>query len=182
MNKDPDRWENAFIDKLRRLAPLGAPEHWDRATLAELRRGLGKDVSYLLCRVGWLFNGVPDSDHALADAALVASLFASYPEANGSDSLGAAFRRLPESESIEKRFVALVDCARDDLPGRLRQAVSLLKAKDVALSWAELLNDLRCWDYESRRVQWKWSRAFWAEKRAEQPEAEPVIVVESSND
>jgi CRISPR system Cascade subunit CasB len=183
MSTDSDRWEARFVAGLRALAPPADPAHWDRATLAELRRSLGKDFTYLLPRTGWLFRAVPD--FALEDAALLASLFASYPEAAGHDSVGAALRRLPETESVQKRFIALVDSSREDLPGRLRQAVSLLKAKDVALGWAELLTHLRNWGHESRWVQWRWSRDFWAEARSEQAEAEvepePIVVPASAN-
>src|SRR5262249_5333365 len=108
MSKDSDRWERAFIDKLRALAPPNDRKRWDRATLAELRRGLGKDAGYVLARTGRLFSAVPD--WGLEDAAAVAALFASYPEADGTDSIGAAFHRLPESDSVTRRFIALADC------------------------------------------------------------------------
>ena len=55
--------------------------------------------------------------------------------------LGASFARLAqatESESIEKRFVALLNCRRDDLHAHLRHAVGLLKSKDIPVDWAQL--------------------------------------------
>ena len=65
------------------------------------------------------------------------------------------------SESLEKRFVALLNCHGDDLPNHLRQAVSLLKAKDVAVNWHQLLRDVLYWDHEARFVQQQWAREFW---------------------
>jgi CRISPR system Cascade subunit CasB len=186
MSKESDRWVGPFIDKLLALAPPDAPERWARGTLAELRRGLGKDVSYILARTGRLFNGVPEHPpNALDDAGLIASLFASYPKGGGEGNLGAAFRTLRErtgSDSVEKRFVALVDSSKEGLPGRLRQAVLLLKAKDVTLSWTDLLHHVRNWDRPSRWVQGKWTREFWQEGRPEQPQADAVTVIVSTNE
>jgi CRISPR system Cascade subunit CasB len=179
MSDERNRWQSAFIEKLRALAPPTRTEAWDRATLAHLRRGLGKGVGCLLYRVGWLFAGVPDT--AVEDAVLLVSLFASYPEATGDEGLGAAFHRLQENPSVEKRFVALVDSDKEELPGRLRQAVSLLKAKSVSLGWARLLADLRSWDSEFRWVQRRWAREFWAEDRNERSEINPNVVIESPN-
>lgn len=174
---DKEDWKTRFIAKLQELE-----KEEDRATLAELRRGLGKDVTYLLAHVGWLFAGIPD--YGLDDAALIAALFASHPKPGGDGSLGSAFRQLcqrTESESIEKRFVALLDSDREDLPDRLRHCVSLLKAKDkeIPVGWWQLLTDLQRWNYDSRWVQKKWSRDFWAEAPSEEPTVESTTA--SSN-
>jgi CRISPR type I-E-associated protein CasB/Cse2 len=175
MSEDRNAWQRDFLRRLRALAPGTKGKDWDRATLARLRHGLGKDAAFLLYRAGWLFAGVPDP--ALEDAALVASLFASYPDSGRDSSLGAALRPLRQSESVAKRFAALVDSHREDLPGRLRQVVSLLKANNCPLGWGLLLEHLRGWDHESRWVQKRWSRDFWEEDRADRadrPEAETV--------
>jgi CRISPR type I-E-associated protein CasB/Cse2 len=165
-------WEKDFIDQLRSLA---APPNPDRATLAELRRCLGCDLGRALSRVGRLFNRVPD--YALDDAVLVATLFAFHPGPGSGGSLGEAFHELRAragSDSIGKRFVALLDSAKEDLPGRLRQAVSLLKSKEIALDWEQLLTDLRCWEQPSRRVQRDWARKFGEERWAQPPSAGTV--------
>src|SRR5262245_36207580 len=124
---EKDEWKVRFIDRLLALAPLGRPESWDRATLAELRRCLGKDVSYALTRIGWLFASVPD--WALDVAALVAALFASHFESRGEGCLGASFRYFRDSggsESAERRFVTLLNSEKEDLPDRLRHLVTLM--------------------------------------------------------
>jgi CRISPR system Cascade subunit CasB len=167
---DKDKWVGDFVGDLQRLADHGKP---DRATLAELRRCLGGDLGRALHRVGWLFSRVPD--FALDDALLVAGLFASHQGHAAGFGLGKAFRDLKDrtgSDSVEKRFVALLDSDREDLGGRLRQAVSLLRSKDIPLDWGQLLTDLRGWAWPSRRVQREWARAFWEERRAEPPSAE----------
>jgi CRISPR system Cascade subunit CasB len=165
---DKSDWKKDFTAKLLRLAEPPDP---DRATLAELRRCLGHDLGRVLYRVGWLFNRI-QSDAALSDAMLVAALFASHQGNRAGASLGTAFRDLRDltgSESIEKRFVALLDSAKEDLPAKLRQAVSLLKAKEIALDWEKLLPNLRQWENESRCVQRLWARDFWKVREAESP-------------
>jgi CRISPR system Cascade subunit CasB len=169
---DTKGWEKQIIEKLRRLA---APPDPDRAALAELRRCLARDLGRTLSRAGRLFNRVPD--YALEEAALVAALFASHPRHEQGVRLGDAFRELRDETargSAEKRFVALLDSEREDLPGRLRQAVFLLRSYEVALDWEQLLTDLRRWDQPSHPVQRDWARRFWQERRAETPAAGAV--------
>jgi CRISPR system Cascade subunit CasB len=137
----------------------------DRAALAKLRRGLGKEPGTVMEMHGlvqpWLPPGLERSQE---DACyLIASLFASHPEPGGRGSLGAAFARLKkESDSVEKRFVALLNSDEDDLPSHLRHAVSLLASGGVPLEWAWLLYDVQHWGHPDRFVQRRWSRDFWA--------------------
>jgi CRISPR system Cascade subunit CasB len=172
---EKDAWKGRFIERLLALAPPGRPQAWDRGTLAELRRGLGKDASRALIRAGWLFRDVPG--WGLDGAAVVAALFASHPEHAAGIRFGRAFRRYCDdagSESAGKRFVALLDSDNDDLPDRLRHAVTLLKAKGIAPDWGLLLNDVLRWDSPHRTAQRQWSRDFWAERAAEGPEPAPA--------
>ncbi len=177
---EPADWRCSFIERLRALAPPDDPANWDRATLAELRRGLGKDVSHTLIRVGWVLNRVP-KEWALESAGLVAGLFALHPLPGSPVSLGKGFRRLREktgSESVEKRFVHLLDSSREELDDRLRHAVSLLKAKDIAVDWLDLLKHVLGWDSETRWAQKTWATDFWAEGRGDEADAadQPVTV------
>jgi CRISPR system Cascade subunit CasB len=188
MSDDRD-WRTPFLERLRRLAPPGDPGLWDRATLAELRRGLGKDASHTLIHAGRLFGGVPSAVRAQDDAVLVATLFASHPDDRGGVSLGRAMRELrdkTDSESVEKRFVRLLDCAREDLDGHLRHAVALLKAKDIAVDWADLLRRVCEWDYSDRRSQRSWANDYWTERdRAAFDDGETVpeaITVEGASE
>src|SRR6266536_5949977 len=65
--------------------------------------------------------------------------------------------------SLERRFVVLLNAHADDLPEHLRQAISLLKSKDKPIHWLRLLLDLKQWDREDRRVQRLWAKGFWGE-------------------
>src|SRR5207248_2096309 len=146
------------------LAPPDREDQWDRATLARLRRCLGKDTAAALIDVGWLFP--MRSERAQDDAVLVATLFASHRVSRPDVSLGSAFRELREktgSDSVEKRFTALLAARRDELPGRLRQAVSLLKSQNIALDWALLLKHVLSWDRPDRRVQRNLAGHYWDE-------------------
>lgn len=147
----------------------------DRASLAALRRGLGRSPGGAaeMCRfvVPWLPPGTSVWEEQ--SYYLVASLFAWHQGTwRGSDTegevwtnLGASFARLADAlgglDRVEPRFVALLNSYRDDLPERLRHVVGLLRSEDIPIDWARLLHDLRGWHWESRAVQRAWARAFW---------------------
>ena len=175
-----EAWIGRLVGRLKSLVPEGREP--DRATLAKLRRGLGKKVGQAGERDVWLFRSLEGAAPKDEDpAALIASLFAMHPK-NSNDGLGTAFRRLfearGESASIEKRFAALLDADAEDLPGRLRQAISLLKP-DFPIDWRTLLQDLVDWDRERRPVQRRWAREFWAGRSADEaPESETPHVEE----
>lgn len=165
----PSERDVRFVAFLERLVAEG-----DRASLAALRRGLGRPGSaaevYRFV-VPWLPPGVPPWEETAYY--LVASLFA-WHQRSWSDSgiedemspnLGASFARLADAlggvDRVEARFVALLNSHREDLPDRLRHIVGLLRSGDVPIDWAQLLQDLKGWDWESRAVQRAWAKAFW---------------------
>jgi CRISPR system Cascade subunit CasB len=134
-------------------------------------------LDYTLGRVGWLFRRVPDS--ALDAATLAAGLFAwvkgDCRQTKGVN-FGAAFGAgltLEERQQREKRFIDLLDADADDLPYKLRQAVTLIARDAVGLDWVLLIRHLRHWGNADRWVQKEWSRGFWAV-----PEAEPTTANE----
>lgn len=171
--------DGRFIEYLEQLA-----EREDRAALAALRRGLGKAPGEAAEMHPHVVRFLPYNSHPQRDEVyyLVAALFAWHPQPWHGDeemerltNLGASFARLSrqdESDSIEKRFVALLNCHRDDLPDHLRQAVGLLRAHEIPVDWAQLLRDIHGWGWESRSVQRAWARAFWGQPDEEAPEAD----------
>lgn len=144
----------------------------DRAMLAALRRGLGQlpgDAPEMLPYV------VPFSSKSRWTervAFLVASLYALHPEHISRGNMGAHVRQIDpqgdNSDAIERRFTALMRIEPDDLDAPLRQMVSLLKSKDIAINWHELMSDLLAWnDPEKRRkVTLRWANAFWNPKQS----------------
>jgi CRISPR system Cascade subunit CasB len=70
------------------------------------------------------------------------------------------------SESIEKRFIALLGADADNLEEYLRQIVTLLAADDCGLDYIALLNDLPYWlnpnATEKRdQIRQRWARDFY---------------------
>jgi CRISPR system Cascade subunit CasB len=158
------------------LASLAGREDGDaRAALAALRRGLGKEPGEAAEAARYVFpwlrrDALPQQVDAYFQ---VAALFATHqlPWHRGENdrtlNLGGSFRRLAgpagsdEDAGAERRFVALLNAHPDELDRHLRHAVSLLKAHEVPIDWAQLLRDVQEWTYEGRPVQLDWARAFW---------------------
>jgi len=76
-----------------------------------------------------------------------------------------------ESDSVEKRFLALLDADRDQIAFRLRQAVALVKG---GLDFARLLDDLLGWFSPERRVQARWAREFYGTEASEEEKEKEV--------
>jgi len=172
---DQLEFDRRFVEHLEDLVKTE-----DRGALAALRRGVGKPPGAAAemhpIVVPWLPKSVTLRD--IEPYYLTAALFAIHQETwhpgkgtRTPTNLGASFailRDLREGESLEKRFAALLNSHREDLPEHLRHAITLLKSRDVPVDWATLIRDIRGWDCEDRRVQLAWSRAFWGQ----QPEKE----------
>lgn len=164
----PKPLEDAFVRYLISLEPdknLGA--------LAALRRGLSGEPRTVAAVFPYVVPYLPTTATLAEQQAyeLVAALFATHREhwyvQRGQRELrnmGASFARLSlnrAKESLEKRFVALLNASGEDLRYHLRHAVALLKASDISIDWAQLLRDVQEWGDEDRPVQRAWARAFW---------------------
>jgi CRISPR system Cascade subunit CasB len=142
----------------------------DRAALAELRRGVGSFPDGIPRMARYVERFVPDGAPLRVQDAyyLVAGLFAMHQKDRRSErgryNLGASFRRVrneTDSDSIDKRFLALLDAAPEDAHVHLRHAFSLMKSRDIDVDYEQLLRDLRWWSSEGRNVQRAWARAYW---------------------
>ncbi len=147
-----------------RLTALAEPDSPNRAALAHLRRGLCGPPDYTLARVGWLFSTVPNSalDHAVLAAGLFAWVRGRCGQAPGVN-FGAAFGAgltVEQKQRRERRFIDLLDTDADDLPYKLRQALTLVEG--AGLDWALLVRHLAQWGHPDRWVQRDWARGFWA--------------------
>jgi CRISPR system Cascade subunit CasB len=167
-------WAVELVDELTGLADPANP---NRAALAHLRRGLDHTLDYTLGRVGWLFRRVPA--FALDQAVLAAGLFAwtkGECQHTAGWNFGKAFGAgltLEQKQQREKRFIDLLDTDAEELPYKLRQAVTLLARGSVGLDWALLIRHIGRWAYPDRQVQRDWARDFWA---AAEPEPDVTIV------
>jgi len=162
----------AFIDHLVRLAD---PEN-DRGPLAILRRGASgepRDLTRLYPLVLPWVDRDEDEDAYIQTACL----FGLYPtkpknKARGV-SLGQALQKYfvetGRRQSVEDRFVALLQCHRDELSEHLRHAVNLVKDAKLPLRWTDVLKALRRWDepeHAPNHPRRQWARDFWGLSRA----------------
>jgi CRISPR system Cascade subunit CasB len=155
----------------------------DRPLMASLRRGLAQPNSAEVSRVvqPWLSE---DSVRWLEDAYYtIAPLFALHHEDIAEHgNMGSHFRALAESmkpsysdelpRSVERRFMQLLACGPNDLNDLLRQAVSLLRSKEIAVNWQQLLKDILAWKHSDDRrdhIRREWSRRFWRSDRRINP-------------
>ena len=205
--RQPSDKDRNFVEYLEGLAPADAETNGahlarGRAALAALRRGVGREPGENLepyrYLAPWLASASWDEERAYY---LIATLFATHrtswpPNDSGPTerrhNLGASLSVLAaqlkdgEAESeqtpIDRRIVALLNCSREDLPHHLRQAVALLKSKDVPVDWLQLLKDVRRWDRRDSPVQRAWARAFWGNEGGGQHTDLPFAVEAADGD
>ena len=141
----------------------------NRAMLAALRRGLGAQPGEEPAMFPYVVPFVRDWNED--DIYLIAALFALHPSSTSSGNIGDHLRRLAadegNAEATERRFVQLLRMRRETLEPRLRQQVSILKAKDIPVNWHQLMADLHNWDHPDRFVQRRWAGAFWRANQSE---------------
>ena len=146
--------EHPFVQRLYELAARK-----DRAALAELRRSFANPLTALPYVVPFLRREASRREEDTL--VLVAGLFALHP-VRGSLSLARAMRISAEkSESVGLRFQALLDSDAEDLPTHLRHAVALVRSKELAIDYDDLLQTVRWWRSDDRNRQRRWARDFW---------------------
>jgi len=154
-----DEKQKSFIGHLLNLAKEGQE---DRRALADLRSGLGKKPGEMARVHKHIVPYLPKNNYNDRWYYATATLFGSFPKYKNGYSLGRAFRTLrAKSDSMEARFIALINAHPDDLDDHLRHAVSLLKANEQPLDWFRLLYDLIQWDHPDGHVQLRWARDFY---------------------
>ncbi len=158
--------DDPFIAFLKRLK-----KEENRAALAALRRGLGYPPGRMAEMHPYVMPFLPHEGWTWESETyyIIAALFALCPEPGGHGNLGATYQRVFQdrgrAESIEKRFVAMLNCHRDDLAGHLRQAIGLARSTEVPVDWQQLHRDIRHWDHPEGFVQRNWARGFWGAAR-----------------
>ncbi|NLX43893.1 MAG: type I-E CRISPR-associated protein Cse2/CasB [Chloroflexi bacterium] len=178
-----------FVERLEDLA-----NREDRGALAALRRGLGQPAGTVSAMYPWVVPWLPENCPPWTEATYytVASLFALHPSSGRDANLGVSLRRAGGSDSsaggdagegsggamasVERRLVALLAANSEDLPGLLRQAISLLRSKEIPVNWHQLFLDLQQWGAPSRRVQRTWAAGFWGRSAEQDPASEDSAV------
>lgn len=158
-----------FIEHLCELAD-------NRAALAVLRRGLGQPPGYVPEMLRYISPFVTDRTSRWEERALylIASLFALHPTNTDEGNMGDHLARLKSKDdendtALERRFTHLLSAHPDDLDVYLRQAVSILRAKEIPINWNQLLQDVRSWSHPDGRAQVRrrWARSFWGRRATE---------------
>jgi CRISPR system Cascade subunit CasB len=148
----------------------------DRGALAALRRGLGQPPGQAPEMIRFIAPFISDDTNYWREQALymVASLFGLHPSNTPSGNMGDHFEKLKSGDdtALERRFTALLSSHPEELNVYLRQAVGVLKSKEIPVNWDQLLQDVTRWGYpESRdRVRRDWAYRFW--RAAEEPTVE----------
>lgn len=150
------------------LQKLKGDEQRGRAALAALRRGLGQPPGAAPEMFRYVTPFISSDAGAWQEASyfLIASLFGFHPESTESGNMGDHYARLRQSgdeAAVERRFMALLAAHPEDLDTYLRQAVSMLRSKDIPVNWSQLLWDVLAWNDPDRRlrVTKSWARSFW---------------------
>ncbi len=146
---------------------LGFVEREDRGALAALRRGVGKPPGTTPETFPVMVPWTADMNRTAADTYfLVGSLFALNQSNCADGNMGTTFAQIRGTEgeagdSLEKRFVALLNAHSEDLANHLRHAVTLAGSKEVSVNWAQLITDLQRWNHPDRFIQRQWAEKFW---------------------
>jgi CRISPR system Cascade subunit CasB len=161
----------------------------DRAVLAALRRGLGQPPGAVPAMFPYVVPFLGETTGFWLEQAyyMLAALFGFHPESSSQGNMGTHFavlrRRSLSGEAVERRFVALMAAHPDDLDFHLRQAISLLKSKEVPVNWHRLMRDVLRWYHPDSRI-WvhrQWAAEFWQSSSAI-PAGQAVEADDSSSD
>ena len=139
----------------------------DTKVRAVLRRSLAFDPGSYVHAFPYVepFVGTGDNARRRETLYLVAGLWAAHWRENGRGQpmpLGKAcamHQIASGSTSTERRFIALLDADRDQLPHRLRQIIALLKEQSI--DFDALLAGLLYWEDDQKRTQNAWARDFY---------------------
>ncbi len=91
------------------------------------------------------------------------------------DKLSVAERSKPTS--TERRFITLLDADEEQLPHRLRQMVALLKEQPI--DFQALLDDLKRWNSDTKRIQNTWAHDFYRSLNASS-QTQPNTITETA--
>jgi len=155
-----DETQRAFVGNLLRLTEVGKE---NRGALADLRSGLGKKPGEMARVHRYVVPYLPEQRWNDRWYYTTATLFGLFPSQRRGYSVGKAFRPLrSKSDSMEARFIALLNAHPDDVADHLRHVVSLLKSNEQPIDYFRLLEDLLQWDHPEGHVQLSWARDFYA--------------------
>jgi CRISPR system Cascade subunit CasB len=167
MNNREDRFIQYLID-------LGKKK--DRGPLAALRHSLAFEPGQYLKALPLVEPFVAKEWHAQDSRRLalyaVAGLYAKHPKHQQGKAVSAAFgefqkdrRNEGRSNSLERRFIALLEADDSAVLDHLRQVIALLASADMGLDYRQLLHDLNIWlnaqSPNLDKIKQRWARDFY---------------------
>jgi CRISPR system Cascade subunit CasB len=149
----------------------GCTEREDRATLANLRCALRKDLKHrawpLLARYGGIEDEMKEYDHEARVVQTIAGLFATHPTRFDRD-FGIACRQLMKDDEkladpkdigpVARRFQHLLSSEREEICDRVIRMVLRMKAQEIPVNYYELYSGLIDW---SDKIKNRWAGSFW---------------------
>jgi len=165
---------------------IAALEQLDPGGLARLKRIAGHTLAEERDVHRAFFQSLPYTvgERLHEDYFLIATLFPLADNRAGAGNFGDTMRRVKQARggdtsgranSLDRRFETLLDCDREHLHFRLRQAVRLA-ASEQAIDWTQLLLDIIGWDQPERRIQLRWARSYFVGKsETTRAEKEPQL-------
>lgn len=149
----------------------------NRAALAGFRRGLDNSLGNI-DMLPYIASFLPEDRLGYPAYFLTAALFGLHPLSTETayHDMGRVFRFLAvqqpgkeATQSLQRRFTALLDANRRDIAHHLRQAIAQAKSarNPVAINYRRLLLDLIDWDNADKFVQRRWARHFFFEPKNE---------------
>jgi CRISPR system Cascade subunit CasB len=164
---------------------IAALEQLDAGGLARLKRNAGHTLADARDVHRAFFQSLPYTvgERLHEDYFLIATLFPLADNRVGVGNFGDTMRRVKQARggdtsgranSLDRRFETLLDCEREHLHFRLRQAVRLAAASEQTIDWTQLLLDVIGWDQPEHRIQLRWARSYFVGKlEANSAEKEP---------
>jgi CRISPR system Cascade subunit CasB len=166
-----DKKDEEFLERLKTLSETA------RGDLAVLKRNAGNTIAESHGAMKAFYNILP---FGIADSPneeiyfLIATLYGHNNKNRFTGDFGQSMRHVKESsgsESIDQRMATLLDCDFGIVDGykpgggefayRIRQCVKLANSHEVGVDWLRLLQDLKFWNYQERRVQKRWARSYF---------------------
>jgi CRISPR system Cascade subunit CasB len=171
-----------------RIGELNDDTPHSRASLAKLRRGIGRSLDESPELFGEVFPGFPLPGNAYAENAvfIALSLYAFHKQGQDSSmniekmSIGKAMRGLvrgeDNEEAINSRFDRILTSNNiEELAVHLRGVIGLLKREGVGFDYSFFASDLYYFQQEDKRrkVIGDWGRDYyWFEKEKKEEEEE----------
>jgi len=163
----------AFVGHLKRLAD---PATGNTGAVAALRRSLAFQPGSYAQSFPYVEPFVSKEGWPRKTLYLVAGLFAEHqrhlPNRPFARAL-AELRQEKDRESLERRFLALLDADEDQIAYRMRQNVRLIA--DRPFDWEALTKDLMSWFHPDRFVQVRWARQYYGGIDSEKQQKEEEV-------